>query len=187
MAAVGLQSTPATLRDYGAHTNFANLRATPNPKTDEYEVNPLLLKILHTRKIFTGEDEGDDPYAHVDYFSNMCETFKLNAFSHDDMKLKLFSQTLTSKALTWYRALPAEATSPWKDLSNAFLRHYYPSIKINRATRANTSFKNRIGEGLVRGYIRFQKLLEKCPRHKVPQWFILYKFMVDLAMRIELN
>ena len=79
MAAVGLQSTPATLRDYGAHSNFANLRATPNPKTDEYEVNPLLLKILHTRKIFTGEDEGDDPYAHVDYFSTMCETFKLNA------------------------------------------------------------------------------------------------------------
>ena len=27
MAAVGLQSAPATLRDYGAQTNFANLRA----------------------------------------------------------------------------------------------------------------------------------------------------------------
>ena len=111
MAAVGLQSAPATLRDFAAHTNFANLRAPPNPNTDEYEVNPLLLEILHTRKIFTGEDEGDDPYAHVDYFSTMCETFKLNAFYHDDMKLKLFSQTLTSKALIWYRALPAEATS----------------------------------------------------------------------------
>ena len=56
MAAVGLHSAPATLRDFGAHTNFANLGAPPNPNTDEYEVNPLLLKILHTRKIFTGED-----------------------------------------------------------------------------------------------------------------------------------
>ena len=105
MAAVGLQSTRATLMDFGAHTNFANLRASQNPQTDEYEVNPLLLQILHTRKIFTGEYKGDSPYAHVDYFSNICETFKLNAFSHDDMKLKLFSQTLTSKALTWYKAL----------------------------------------------------------------------------------
>ena len=41
MAAIGLQSTPATLRDYGAHTNFANLRAPPNPNTDEYEVKEI--------------------------------------------------------------------------------------------------------------------------------------------------
>ena len=38
MAAVGLQSVPATLRDFGAHINFANLRAPPNPNTDEYEI-----------------------------------------------------------------------------------------------------------------------------------------------------
>ena len=121
MAAFGLQSAPATLKDFGVHPNFAYMRAPPKPRTDEYEVNPLLLQILHTRKIFTGEDEDDDPYAHIDYFSNTRETFKLNAFSHDDMKLKLFSQTLTSKELTWYKALPADATSPWKDLANVFL------------------------------------------------------------------
>ena len=124
MAAVGLQSAPATLKYFGVHTDFAYLRAPPKPQTDEYEVNPILLQILHTRKIFTRENEDDDPYAHMDYFSNICETFKLNAFSHDDMKLKLFSQTLTSKALTWYKALPADSTTSWEKLSNAFLRHF---------------------------------------------------------------
>ena len=66
------------------------MRAPPKPRTDEYEVNPLLLQILHTWKVYTGEDEDDDPDAHIDYFSTICETFKLNAFSRDDMKLKLF-------------------------------------------------------------------------------------------------
>ena len=60
----------------------------------------------------------------------MCETFKLNTFSHDDMKLKLFSQTLTSKALTWYKALPAESTSTWKDLSNAFCVIFTQVLKL---------------------------------------------------------
>ena len=69
------------------------------------------------------------------------------------------------------------------------MRHFYPSIKINRATRVITDFKNRIGEGLVRGYIRFRKLLEKCPQHKVPKWFILYIFYGGLSNenRVELD
>ena len=75
------------------------MRASPNPQTDEYEVNPLLLQILHTRNIFTGEDKGDNPYAHVDYFSNICETFKLNAFSHDDMTLQKKSPSATNLVL----------------------------------------------------------------------------------------
>ena len=175
MAAVGLLSEPATLKDFGVHTNFSYLRAPPEPQTDEYEVNPILLQILHTRKIFTGENEDDDPFAQIYYFSNICETFKLNAFSHDDMKLKLFSQTLTSKALTWYKALSADSTTTWDKLSNAFLRHFYPNIKIDGATRAIASFKNRIGESLIRGYIRFKGLIELCPQHKIPPWFVLYK------------
>ena len=74
-------------------------------------------------------------------------------------------------------------------MSNAFLRHFYPNIKINGATRAITDFKNRIGESLVIGYIRFRKLLELCPEHKVPPWFILYIFYGGLSNenRIELD
>ena len=104
------------------------------------------------------------------------------------MKLKLFSQTLTSKALTWYIALPADSTTTWDKLSNAFLRHFYPNIKIDGATRAITSFKNRIGENLIRGYIRFKGLIELCPQHKIPPWFVLYIFYGGLSNknRIEL-
>ena len=108
--------------------------------------------------------------------NDICETFKLNVFSHDDMKLKLFSQTLTSKALTWYKSLPADATPTWKDLANAFLRYYFPNIKINEATTAITDFKNRLGESLVKGYLRFRRLLDHCPHHDLPPWLVLHTF-----------
>jgi hypothetical protein len=62
------------------------------PQTDEYEVNPYQIQILHARKIFAGEDDSEDPYAHLDYFNDICKTFKLKAFSYDGMKL--FIQTL---------------------------------------------------------------------------------------------
>jgi hypothetical protein len=63
---------------------------------------------LHTRKIFAGEDDSEDTYAHLDYFNDICEPFKLKAISYDDMKLKLFNQTLSSKALARYKALSIE-------------------------------------------------------------------------------
>ena len=135
---------------------------------------------MHTRKIFAGEDDTEDPYAHIDYFTDICETFKLNAFTHDDMKLKLFSQTLSKKALTWYKALSTESKSTWKNLSSAFLSHFYPRSKTDGARRVITYFKNRPGESLVRGYIRYRGLIDRCPHHGLPDWYVLYTFYGEL-------
>jgi hypothetical protein len=33
------------------------------------------------------------------------ELFKLNAFTHEEMKLKIVSQTLSNMALIWHKAL----------------------------------------------------------------------------------
>lgn len=37
-------------------------------------------------------------YQLVQLFGEICETFKLNAFTYDEMKLKSFGKTLTAKA-----------------------------------------------------------------------------------------
>ena len=71
--------------------------------SEEYDVNPHMLAILHKRK-FTGEDSSVDPFAHLDFFRDICGTFRLNNYTDDEVKLKLFSQTLYNTALSWYRS-----------------------------------------------------------------------------------
>jgi hypothetical protein len=63
------------------------------------------------------------------YSMNICGAFKLNAFTYDDMKLKLFGQTVTAEAKAWLLSHPAGTFDTWKKLCKAFLAHYYPEKK----------------------------------------------------------
>jgi hypothetical protein len=66
------------------------------------------------------------------------------------MKLKLFSKTLSSKALVWYKDLSIEFEDTWKKLSQAFLSLYYPMSKTTRARHTSAYLKNRPDESLLR-------------------------------------
>jgi hypothetical protein len=44
-----------------------------------------------------------------------------------------------------------------------------------------TNFKNKPGESLVNGYIRFKGLLDHCPHHKLPPWLVLHTFYGGLS------
>ena len=44
-----------------------------------YEINPAMLGLLHSRQ-YKG-DGTEDPHSHIDFFENICGTFKLNAFT----------------------------------------------------------------------------------------------------------
>ena len=76
-----------------------------NEKTRGFEINPLLLSILHNKQ-FTGDEEDPDPYEHIACFKDICGTFQLTGYTIDEVRVKLFSHTLTSTALSWYRSLP---------------------------------------------------------------------------------
>ena len=44
-----------------------------------------------------------------------------------------------------------------------------------------TNFKNRPGESLLNGYVRFRELLDNCPHHELPPWFVLHTFYGGLS------
>ena len=44
-----------------------------------------------------------------------------------------------------------------------------------------TNFKNRPGESLLNGYVRFRKLLDYCPHHELPSWLVLHVFYGGLS------
>ena len=109
-------------------------RNNSNEKTRGFEINPLLLGVLH-KKQFSGEEENPDPYEHIACFKDICGTFQLTGYTADEVRLKLFSQTLTSTSLSWYRSLPPEATTTWDNLACEFLARYYPLSKLSRMRR----------------------------------------------------
>ena len=138
----------------------------PNPTGVAYEVNPSVLELLHGKQ-FKGE-ENEDPYQHLQFFDEICGTFKLNAFSPDDMKLKLFSHTVTASAKAWLLSHPAGTFDTWEKLSKAFLAQYYPEMKAYKARRWIINFHQRPGESLVKAYQRYRILLNDCPHHRSP-------------------
>ena len=160
---------------YLGQFNGPYTQETPRNKSEEYEVNPHMLAILQKRK-FSGEDISEDPFAHLDFFQEMCGAFKLMGHTDDEVKLKLFVQTLSDAALSWYRVCPARSTFTWSKLSEEFLARFHPKVRSYEGRRVITNFKNRPGEGLVKAYIRFQGLLSNYPQHNLPPWYVLRVF-----------
>jgi hypothetical protein len=66
--------------------------------------------------MFAGHDT-EDPYGHVKYFEDVCANFNLNIFTEDEVKFKLFGQTLTEKVRAWYDDYPTSKSSQWRALS----------------------------------------------------------------------
>jgi hypothetical protein len=93
-----------------------------NPKG--YDINPMLLDLLQS-KMFAGHDT-EDPHGHVEYFEEVCATFSLNIFIKDEVKFKLFGQTLTEKARSWYNDYPTSKSSEWRALSTKYLQIFFP-------------------------------------------------------------
>ena len=142
------------LKYCGAPPLDAFMRAGPRGKNEDYCINPILLDMLHT-KFFAGNDDSEDPYAHLDFFEEICGTFKLNAYTEEEMRLKLIGQTLSNTSLNWFKACPADTIDTWEKLTASFLMCFYPERKSYGARRMITNFKNRPGESLAKGYVRF--------------------------------
>src|SRR4051812_3967965 len=87
-------------------------RDNSKKKTRVFEINPLLLDMLH-KKQFIGDEEDSNPYEHIACFKDICGTFQLTGYTADEVRVEIFSQTLTSTTLSWYRSLPSEATTTW--------------------------------------------------------------------------
>ena len=97
------------------------------------------------------------------------------------MRLKIFSQTITDKAISWYKSHPKGTFDSWDKLSVVFLLYFYPEGKSNGARRMIINFLNRAGESLLNGYGRFRELVDYFPHHELPPWLVLHIFYGGLC------
>ena len=144
-----------------------------------YLINFILEDLLHS-KLFAGDDTGD-PYGHIEFFNDACETFQLNLFTKDEAKIILFGQTLSRGATVWYDKRVIEEQDTWETLSSAFIIKFYPGRRSPGAKVMITSFRNRAGESLYNGYKRFRGYLDNYPEHGLQPGLVLHTFYAGLS------
>ncbi|CAL9030632.1 unnamed protein product, partial [Prunus brigantina] len=70
------------------------------------------------------------PVEHIGRFSVQCIAIENNPL----LKLRLFGNSLSGQAFTWYTSLPANSIQTWEQMENVFHDYYYriqPEITIS--------------------------------------------------------
>ena len=82
----------------------------PNAAARSFKLKPRVLNCLLT---FYGL-ENKDPYNHLNDFHTICQIFKYENFSDDDVKLILFPFSLKDRARSWLNTLLANSITSWE-------------------------------------------------------------------------
>ena len=126
------------LKDY--FSSLVNLSTSciryPNVAAMSFELKPSVLNCLPT--FYSLENE--DSYNHLNDFHTVCQTFKYENFSDDDVKLRLFPFFLKDRARSWLNTLPANSITSWEQMVTKFLNKYFPVHKTDAIPRKISEF-----------------------------------------------
>ncbi|KAL5578214.1 hypothetical protein UlMin_019913 [Ulmus minor] len=133
----------------------------------------------------------DDPNAHIAYFLEVCDLYKINGVSEDAVRLRVFPFSLRDRAKEWLNSLPPGSITTWDELVQRFLSKFFPPAKTQKLRNEITSFTQYDQESLYEAWERFKEMLRKCPHHGIPIWLQVstfynglvsnYRAMIDAA------
>jgi len=112
----------------------------------------------------------EDPYKHLDEFLEICTTVKIQNFTDDALKLRLFPFSLKDRAKQWLNSLETNSIRSWNQMQQEFLKKYFSIGRTNQFRHAITSFSQTQGEEFNETWERFRNLIHKCPHHQIPKW-----------------
>ena len=73
-------------------------------------------------------------------------------------------------------SLPTDSINTWDDLKEAFIKKYYPPVKILQNRNNILSFRQNKNEHVAMAWDRIKLMLRTCPSHGVNEWTILHSF-----------
>ena len=79
----------------------------PAITNNNFEIKPSIIQMVQNNQ-FAGL-QGEDPYAHILTFLNVCATFKINGVMDDAIRLRLFPFSVRDKAQLWLTSLTSES------------------------------------------------------------------------------
>jgi hypothetical protein len=101
---------------------------SPKIKGDSFEVSHGLLSLI--AKYQFGGSVSEDASMHLHDFCEICDMQKFKNVENDIVKMKLFLFSLRYKAKDWLLSLPNGSINSWDNLREAFIKKYYPPVKI---------------------------------------------------------
>nr|GEY52104.1 hypothetical protein [Tanacetum cinerariifolium] len=91
---------------------------------------------------------GDDPNKHLDKFSHVTQSIKVNGVTDDALRLYLFPHSLTHHATAWFDRLPRNFITTFKQMAKMFLGKYFPPYMVTKLRNEITNFRQRLDESL---------------------------------------
>ncbi|KAJ9541560.1 hypothetical protein OSB04_028066 [Centaurea solstitialis] len=144
-----------------SEVQFTSRSAIKKTEGKMVEINKGLIKMINTIS-FDGEPSGN-PYQHLEAFEDICDLFNTR---EDEVKLRVFSFTLTNKAKDWFKKLPPGSITTWDDLKSTFLSRYFPISKVNKIKAEIRNFKQG-PDNLVKAWERYKDLFLIFPNHGI--------------------
>ncbi|CAL2277878.1 unnamed protein product [Prunus armeniaca] len=129
--------------------------------------------------LFNGEDPHASSVEHIGRFSVQCIAIENNPL----LKLRLFGNSLSGQAFTWYTNLPANSVQTWEQMENVFHDYYYriqPEVTISDLAALKQSEDEPAQDFIT----RFRKLKMKCRILMEERHFIQ---MAQAALKISLR
>ncbi|KAL5574401.1 hypothetical protein UlMin_023998 [Ulmus minor] len=179
------------LRDYAA-PNVAGTTSgirRPAVQANNFEIKPSFIQMVQSNQF--GGMSKDDPNAHIAYFLEVCDLYKINGVSDDAVRLRVFPFSLRDRAKEWLNSVPSESITTWDELVHKFLSKFFPPAKTAKLRNEITSFTQYDQESLYEAWERFKEMLRKCPHHGIPIWLQVstfynglvsnYRAMIDAA------
>ena len=107
----------------------------PLQRVTNFKIDSQTLGLLPT---FHGLPS-EDPYQHVDEFSQVCKFNQFHNVPSETVKMRFFPFTLQERAKKWFFTLGREFDS-WRDMEDEFLRKYYSVGKTSAVRCAIREF-----------------------------------------------
>jgi hypothetical protein len=104
---------------------------------------------------------------HLNGFCEICDMQKFKNVENDIVKMKLFPFSLTGKAKDWLLSLSNGSINSWDNLREAFIKKYYPPVRILQNRNSILSFKQNDNEHVSTTWKRLKIILGTCPSHGV--------------------
>ena len=146
------QSERRTLGDFAMpdiSSSFGGIVA-PAIAKNNFEIKPSIIQMVQNNQF--GGLQGEDPYAHILTFLNVCAIFKINGMTDDAIRLRLFPFLVKDKAQLWLASLPNELIITWDQFKRAFLTNTFHHIRQpSFAMRSLLSSKMEVRQSIQEG------------------------------------
>ncbi|XP_075515390.1 uncharacterized protein LOC142550033 [Primulina tabacum] len=114
---------------------------------------------IHDFSLFCGED-GQSSMEHIARFTIQCGELA-NFENFNNLKLRLFPNSLTGTAFAWYASLPRNSVMSWQEMERQFYIQFYrtePKVCIADLSRVT----QKKGESVEYFIDRFKKIKNRC-------------------------